>query len=155
MTTHELLWGGFGDRMRQRRESLGLSRTELAQRIEVTEKTIYRWETGKDAPTPERLAALARELHANPIELAFSVELERAESPAALREFLESPAGRNVSPQERAVLSSVRWGPVEPTVGLFASWSMLLRGHIEQSEVAEVARDFDEEHQAQRRKPPR
>ena len=138
--------------MRRRREELGLSRTELAHRMDVTEKTIYRWETGKDAPTPERLDSLARELHANPIEMAFSVELQQVEPPETLREFLDTPPGQKVTPQERAVLASVRWGAVEPNVGLFASWAMLLRGYIEQSEVAEVARDFEEEHQAQKRK---
>ncbi len=153
MTTQHLLWSGFGDRVKRRREELGLSQPQLARRIDVSDKTISRWETGQDAPTPERLDRLAKALHANPIELAFSVELEQVEPPAALREFLDSPPGRNVTPQERAVLASVRWGSIEPTPGLFASWAMLLRGYIEQSEVAEVARDFDEEYRAQKKKP--
>jgi len=50
----------LGQRMRQKREMLGLSRHRVAVACEVTENTVTNWENGKHVPKlpPKQLAAL-------------------------------------------------------------------------------------------------
>ncbi|MDE2103204.1 MAG: helix-turn-helix transcriptional regulator [Patescibacteria group bacterium] len=54
----------MGDRLRERREEMGLSRGEVARRMsgKVNENQIYRWENGKHQPNPDTLEELARVL---------------------------------------------------------------------------------------------
>jgi len=54
----------LGQRMRQRRESLGLSRHKVAVATGVTENTVINWEADKHIPTlpPKQLAALLKAL---------------------------------------------------------------------------------------------
>jgi len=42
------------------RDSLGLSQEQLARRLDVTKKTIAEWEQARQSPTPERALQLAR-----------------------------------------------------------------------------------------------
>ena len=44
--------------MRAWREARGLSRRQLAQRLDISEGTVYRWETGS-RKIPERMLKLA------------------------------------------------------------------------------------------------
>jgi len=50
----------LGQRMRMRRESLGLSRHKVAVACDVTENTVTNWENGKHTPKllPKQLVAL-------------------------------------------------------------------------------------------------
>jgi Zn-dependent peptidase ImmA (M78 family)/DNA-binding XRE family transcriptional regulator len=50
------------ERITQARELLGLSKTELADRLEVTPAAVAQWESGTKSPTAENLAALAKAL---------------------------------------------------------------------------------------------
>jgi transcriptional regulator with XRE-family HTH domain len=52
----------LGVRISERRAGLLLTQADLAARIGVTRLTLTAYETGRQAPPPERLAALAREL---------------------------------------------------------------------------------------------
>jgi transcriptional regulator with XRE-family HTH domain len=52
----------FAEIVQARREALGLSRKELAERVDVTPHTIRYWEKGERAPRPYMVARLARAL---------------------------------------------------------------------------------------------
>ncbi len=56
-------WGG---RIRQRREALGLSQRELAERCDVTQQTISRIEMGAVLPRDVLKIELARQLDCSP-----------------------------------------------------------------------------------------
>jgi len=69
----------FGARLRAAREAAGLSRAELARRLEragvrLDGHTIYRWERGMAAPRTEAmLAAMAKALDTTPAWLRYGV----------------------------------------------------------------------------------
>jgi len=54
-----------GDRLREIREQRGVSQTELAQRCNIGEKGIWRYENGQGDPSADILARIARELDAS------------------------------------------------------------------------------------------
>lgn len=56
----------FGERLRQRREELGISRTELADRLGVSRSAVGNYETGVSAPKEEVLLRLFDALHVDP-----------------------------------------------------------------------------------------
>lgn len=49
-----------GEDLRLARESLGLSRSELARQLGVSENTVYRWETDRSSPLPVFVRDLTR-----------------------------------------------------------------------------------------------
>ncbi|MGQ5426172.1 zinc ribbon domain-containing protein [Thermophilibacter sp. ZX-H3] len=51
-----------GNQIRERRQRLGLSQEELAQRLYVTRVTVSHWETGATEPGIDMLKLIAREL---------------------------------------------------------------------------------------------
>ena len=53
-----------GERLRERREEMGLSRGEVARKMpgKVSENQIYRWEKGQHQPNPDTLEELAKVL---------------------------------------------------------------------------------------------
>lgn len=55
------------------RERLGLSQTELAERVGVVYSTVWRWETGQVEPSPLALRLL-RHLEAQPASPSQEVE---------------------------------------------------------------------------------
>jgi transcriptional regulator with XRE-family HTH domain len=59
-------WGG---RIRQRREALGISQRELAERCDVTQQTISRIEMGAVLPRDVLKIELARQLDCSPRNL--------------------------------------------------------------------------------------
>lgn len=52
----------WGAEIRRRRETLELSRSDLADRVGVTRTMVGLWETGKNAPSAEAQARLVRTL---------------------------------------------------------------------------------------------
>lgn len=54
------LYEKIGQKIRELREGLGLSQSELGAKLEVAANTISRWETGTYKVTPEDLDKLAR-----------------------------------------------------------------------------------------------
>jgi len=54
--------GHIGSRIRTAREDLGLSQTQLAAALNVRERTVDRWETGKNQPEISQLRGLSRTL---------------------------------------------------------------------------------------------
>ena len=59
----------FGERVRHRRESLGLSRAQLAAVLDRGEPTIVKWERGEVHPRLPMLTDLADALDCSPSDL--------------------------------------------------------------------------------------
>ncbi|MBQ3532616.1 MAG: LexA family transcriptional regulator [Oscillospiraceae bacterium] len=57
---------GFGEQLRRRREELGISRAELADRLGVSRSAVGNYETGVSAPKEEVLLRLFDALHVDP-----------------------------------------------------------------------------------------
>lgn len=57
---------GFGEQLRRRREELGLSRVELADRLGITRSAVGNYETGVSAPKEEILLRLFDALQVDP-----------------------------------------------------------------------------------------
>lgn len=79
------------DQIRSRRESLGLSMQQLADRVGLTEQAIRHWESGRSFPGKSKMAAL---------EQALSFTLDWTE-------------GRNAEGQGKTAASMVDQGDIE------------------------------------------
>ena len=53
----------------QRRVTLGLTQAQLAQRLDVTDKAVSKWERGKSLPDVALLRRVAAELRVSVVEL--------------------------------------------------------------------------------------
>ena len=58
-----------GKYIKEKRISLGMTQQQLADKIQVTEKAVSRWETGRGAPDISLLLPLAKELKVSAAEL--------------------------------------------------------------------------------------
>lgn len=59
-----------GERIRSRRESLGMTQTELAEAVSTTKQNIYKYETGIISNIPsDKIEAMAAALHTTPAYL--------------------------------------------------------------------------------------
>jgi transcriptional regulator with XRE-family HTH domain len=56
-----------GERLKTAREKAGLTQAQVAQRLRVTEMTVYRWESGKYEPSYGKLQLLS-DLYQQPVE---------------------------------------------------------------------------------------
>lgn len=81
----------MGARIRERRESMGLKRPDLARLMsgKVNENAIYRWETGKHQPMADTLEELARVLECD-VAYFMAPEPEESETPDP---FADEPQG--------------------------------------------------------------
>lgn len=52
----------FSERIKKARKSAGLSQTELASKLFISQQAYAKYETGKASPNPEMLAKIAKEL---------------------------------------------------------------------------------------------
>ena len=59
----------FGKRLTEAREKAGLSRKDLADKLDVGQNTIWRWEAGERQPSIEKIQAIARVLGVTTDEL--------------------------------------------------------------------------------------
>lgn len=59
----------FARRLKQLRESAGLLKVDLAEKLGVSDNQIRRWETGAARPRPEKEDLLAEIFQINPIDL--------------------------------------------------------------------------------------
>ena len=83
----------FGDQLKKRREELGLSCSELADRLGVSRSAVGNYETGVSAPKEEVLLRLFDALHVEPNYLYRDAYRGR---------------GRRVSDEERSLLEKYR-----------------------------------------------
>ena len=69
------IWSGrwkrkkIGKYIRKKRIEKGMTQQQLAEKIQVTEKAVSRWETGRGVPDISLLEPLAEELHVSVTEL--------------------------------------------------------------------------------------
>lgn len=59
----------LGENIRNARKAAGVSQKELAERLQVRQKDISRWENGVHAPTIEIFVRICRELNASADEI--------------------------------------------------------------------------------------
>lgn len=85
---------GFGERLRYRREELGISRDELAKLLGVSRSAIGNYETGVSSPKEEVLLRLFDALHVDPNYL--------------YRDSFRSASSSSCSHEERALLEKYR-----------------------------------------------
>jgi transcriptional regulator with XRE-family HTH domain len=72
-----------GQLIAERRRELGLSQTELAEQLHVTDKAVSRWETGRGMPAVDSLEPLAEVLGLSVSELLSGKRLTAEELPRA------------------------------------------------------------------------
>ncbi len=85
---------GFGEQLRRRREELGISRAQLAERLGVSRSAVGNYETGVSAPKEEVLLRLFDALHVDPNYL--------------YRDSFRSSAQFSCSGDERSLLEKYR-----------------------------------------------
>lgn len=96
----------FGQQLRARRESLGLSRAALAERLGVTVSAIGNYETGISFPKEEVLLRLFNALHTDPNQLfSGSYRVKDFELSIPERELIEKC--RSLSPLARQTVRSM------------------------------------------------
>lgn len=96
----------------QLRRDKGLTQSELAQRLEVTNKAISRWETGRGYPDIELLPALAAVLGVSVQELLEGKRLAAVEescSGSALSAVCSYGADRRKAQTKRFLAAGVIW----------------------------------------------
>ncbi len=101
-----------GDRLKQAREQLGYSQTELATRCDMGEKQVYRYENGLSDPSSDHLARMAREVHVTSDWL-----LDLTDDPQG--QFKES----DLSAMERKLIIAVREGRIVEALQTFTTLS--------------------------------
>lgn len=72
----------MGERIRERRKALGLSRADVARKMpgKVSENQVYRWELGQHQPKPDTLEALAKVLECDVVYF-MAPELDKRRPP--------------------------------------------------------------------------
>lgn len=75
MAKHIYHLSRLGQRLHDTRVMLGLTQRDLAQQLNISERTVNRWEKGKNYPNPEQLAYIA-EMSGRPIAYFFGVDEE-------------------------------------------------------------------------------
>ncbi|MBP3329762.1 MAG: helix-turn-helix transcriptional regulator [Clostridia bacterium] len=71
-----------GEFIAQRRKEINLSQKQLAEKLNVTDKAVSKWETGRGAPDISLLTAIADSLKVTVIELLEGEFLEKSEAQA-------------------------------------------------------------------------
>jgi transcriptional regulator with XRE-family HTH domain len=79
-----------GQRVKERRQALGLSQSELAAAVGVKQGAISQWETGRRSPGLDELLALASNLDVEISELMPSPQRQRSDATVLLRAYLEA-----------------------------------------------------------------
>ena len=93
-----VLENGTGNILRQRLREAGLARNQLAARLEVWPTSVDNWLDGKNRPSPENVAALARELASRERggdAAALERSLNRQISLAAMADQMAAGIGRD------------------------------------------------------------
>ena len=65
-----------GELIKLKRKELGITQEELAKKLNVTEKAISRWETGRGAPDISLLIPLSKELNVSVLEILNGEKVE-------------------------------------------------------------------------------
>lgn len=95
----------IGKYIKKKRTEAGMTQQQLADKIQVTEKAISRWETGRGIPDISLLEPLARELHVSITELLSGADLatEKTESIERESEIAEKKDTKAKIVEEKAL----------------------------------------------------
>lgn len=96
-----------GELIARRRRELGLSQTELAERLHVTDKAVSRWETGRGMPAIESLEPLAKELGLSVSELLSGRQMTQEELMATADGQILESLRKNVQAVWRGVAATL------------------------------------------------
>ena len=94
-----------GQLIAARRRELGLSQTELAEQLHVTDKAVSRWETGRGMPAVDSLEPLAEVLGLSVSELLSGKRLTAEELPKTAGGQIVESMRKNVRMVWRGVLA--------------------------------------------------
>jgi transcriptional regulator with XRE-family HTH domain len=94
-----------GQLIAARRRELGLSQTELAEQLHVTDKAVSRWETGRGMPSVDTLEPLAEALGLSVSELLSGKRLTPEELPKAAGGQIVESMRKNARMVWRGMLS--------------------------------------------------
>lgn len=72
----------------QRRKELGLNQKQLAERLNITDKAVSKWETGRSAPDISMLEPLAEVLDISVVEILKGEKIEKEQIALASDEFI-------------------------------------------------------------------
>lgn len=102
----------IGKYIKQKRTEAGMTQQQLADKIQVTEKAVSRWETGRGIPDISLLEPLARELHVSITELlcgadSDTVEKEKAKRDSAIVERESTKRGSEIAEEKNAKMDAV------------------------------------------------
>lgn len=104
----------------QLRKELGLTQKELAEKLEVTDKAISRWETGKGLPDTSLLKPLAEILGVSVGELLSGKRMDDSQiKNQADHIILESLSYEESQEKWKGILRYVFWGILVALGGLF------------------------------------
>ncbi len=117
---------GFGEQLRRRREELGISRAQLAERLGVSRSAVGNYETGVSAPKEEVLLRLFDALHVDPNYLY-------RDSFRAASQFSCSGEERSLLEKYRA-LSLTGRQTVHTLVDSLAGWQAELQSELPEAE---------------------
>ena len=84
----------------QRREALGLTKTNLARLLEVNRATVHRWESGESTPRPELRSPLARALQLTMQELDQILRGDDGPAKSTMKSSLPAPMVGTVERKE-------------------------------------------------------
>lgn len=117
----------FGQFIAERRRELGLKQQELAQKLNVTDKAVSRWENGRGFPDINTLEPLAEALGVSVVELMKSERLEEPLTPetadTALADTIEM-AGRQTKQKRVMAVVTVLAVIVAVVVIPFFAWQI-------------------------------
>ena len=138
----------FGSFLAQLRKEQGLTQKELADRLNVTDKAVSKWETGKGFPDVKLLEPLAQALGVSLVEL---MQGRRQEADTLTVAEADAAVSRALGQSERAVtrwyLRLFRWfltgGGVLSLLWLFTTffssvWAELIKGIYLSPAAAEI-----------------
>lgn len=94
----------IGQRIRERRERLGLGQTELADRVGISKQTLYKYENGIITNIPsDKIEAISKVLNVSPGNLmGWSDNIDYV----VMAE--DAPMGENLTPNERLIIARYR-----------------------------------------------
>ena len=90
-----------------RRKELQLNQKQLAEKLDVTDKAVSKWETGRSAPDIALLEPLARELGVSVVEILQGEKIEEENFPAISDEVVVTTMKKDKKKLKRAVIIAV------------------------------------------------
>lgn len=101
----------------ERRKELGYNQKDLAEKLNVTDKAVSKWETGRSAPDVSMLIPLADTLGVSVTELLNGEKISEEKIPTASNEIIVKSLGKSKSKKIMALILSLVL-----LIGIFVSY---------------------------------